>query len=194
MKGNYELIVIGGSLGGMEAISSLLSILPADYALPIIIVLHRLKNVKSPLIELLSLKTRLKVKEADEKEKLEPGVAYIAPANYHLLVESDKTLSLCISEVVNYSRPSLDVIFESVASVYKDKVIGILLTGANEDGGEGLKSITLAGGLTVVQDPSTATSPVMPMAAIKRFKPDYILDIEGIKQFLLKVNNDARQI
>lgn len=193
MKGKkYELITLGGSLGGIEALSMLLQSLPEHFPLPIVVVLHRLRNVKSSLVDLLATKAKITVKEADEKEPIKPGVMYIAPANYHLLIEKDKTLSLCISGLVNYSRPSIDVTFQSAADVYKDKLIGILLTGANEDGAEGLQYMAEQGGLTIVQEPSEAQSPVMPLGALKRFKPEYILDIEGIKKFLLELDSYAR--
>ena len=184
----YKAIVIGGSIGGLEAVVSITSGLPRDYHLPVIIVLHRIKNQKSGLVEVIQAKCKIKVKEADEKESIRPGFVYIAPANYHLLIEEEETFSLTYSELVNYSRPSIDVLFESAAEVYKDKLIGILLTGANDDGSNGIKMISEYGGLTVVQDPKTAKCDIIPKSAIAKTKVDKILNLNEIQFFLLNLN------
>ncbi len=168
--------------------SKILSGLPVEFKLPIIIVLHRLKNVESELPRLIAKYTHLPVKEIDEKEQILPGYVYIAPANYHVLVEEDKTFSLDVSELVHYSRPSLDVSFKSAAQVYKNKLIGVILTGANRDGSEGLGEIKNKGGLTIVQDPAEAEVDTMPKAAIKNTQVDHILTLEGIKNMLIKLN------
>jgi two-component system, chemotaxis family, protein-glutamate methylesterase/glutaminase len=184
----YEAVAIGGSWGGMEAVSKILAGLPTAFKLPIIIILHRLKNVESELPRLVAKNAKLRVKEIDEKEKILPGYVYIAPANYHVLIEQDKTFSLCVSELVHYSRPSLDVSFKSAADVYKDKLVGIILTGANRDGSEGLNEIKCKGGLTIVQDPLEAEVDTMPKAAIKKTHIDHVLTLEGIKNMLIKLN------
>ena len=187
----YKAIVIGGSIGGLEAVVSITSGLPRDYHLPVIIVLHRIKNQKSELVEVIQTKCRIKIKEADEKEPIRPGFVYMAPPNYHLLIEEEETFSLSYSELVNYSRPSIDVLFESAAEVYKKKLIGILLTGANNDGSKGINTISQFGGLTVVQDPETAKCDIMPKSAIAKTKVDKILNLNGIQNFLLNLNVDV---
>ena len=183
---NYEAIVIGLSSGGMNALKIMFSLLPADFKTPIIIVQHISPRSENQWISLLNDKSNLLIKEADEKEKIEPGIVYIAPPNYHLLVEKDKTFTLTIEERVNYARPSIDVLFESAAEAYKSKLIGVILTGSNNDGTNGLKRIQEYGGLTIVQDPGTAESAFMPACAIAAIKPEYILPLEEIIELLIK--------
>jgi two-component system chemotaxis response regulator CheB len=170
MKANnkYTAIVIGTSAGGLYALSALLEPLPANFPLPILIVQHRAKDQRHLLEDILKQKCRIIIKQADEKEKIEPGTVYIAPPDYHLLVERDLTVSLSSDPLVSYSRPSIDVLFESAAWVYKSLLIGILLTGANSDGSAGLLAIKKAGGLTIAQSPDEAQFPFMPQAAIDR--------------------------
>ena len=182
----YEAIVIGSSSGGMNALKFLFSALPVDFSIPIIIVQHISPCSDDQWIKLLNNNSKLYLKEADEKEKIENGKVYIAPPNYHLLIEKDKTFSLTIDERVNYARPSIDVLFESAAEVYKDKLIGVILTGSNADGTAGLKRIKEYGGLTIVQDPATAESNYMPASAIAAIKPDYILSLVDITDLLIK--------
>lgn len=162
-----EVIVVGGSTGGITAITQLLSVLPRSYPIPIIVVLHRGKNANSSLVSVLQRYTQLIVKEADDKETLTSGFAYLAPANYHLLVESDKTLSMDYSEPVNYSRPSIDITMFSIASVFGPRSLGVLLSGGNKDGAEGLLKMKNAGAHCIVQDPEEAVLKSMPKAALK---------------------------
>jgi two-component system chemotaxis response regulator CheB len=183
----YEAIVIGVSSGGMTALKFIFSALPADFSVPIIIVQHINAQSDNEWINLLNNKSNLTIKEADEKEKIEIGNVYIAPANYHLLIETDKTFSLTIDEYVNFARPSIDVLFESAAEVYKDKLIGIVLTGSNNDGTKGITQIKELGGTAIIQDPETAESPKMPTSAIAAIEPDYILSLEQIVQLLIKI-------
>ncbi|MDZ4713644.1 MAG: chemotaxis protein CheB [bacterium] len=183
----YEAIVIGVSSGGMNALKYLFSTLPADYRIPIIIVQHVSARSDNDWIKLLNAKSNLSIKEADEKEKIVSGKVYIAPANYHLMIENDKTFSLTIDEYVNFARPSIDVLFESAAEAYKKKLIGIVLTGSNNDGTKGIKRIKECGGLAIIQDPKTAESPNMPASAIAAVQPDYILSLEKIVQLLIKI-------
>ncbi len=185
----YEAIVIGVSSGGMTALKFIFSVLPAGFSLPIIIVQHINAHSDNEWIKLLNNKSNLTIKEADEKEKIENGNVYIAPANYHLLIESDKTFSLTIDEYVNFARPSVDVLFESAAEAYKDKLIGIVLTGSNNDGTKGIKRIKELGGMAIIQDPKTAESSIMPASAIAAIEPDYILSLEKIVQLLIKITN-----
>ena len=190
-KKMYRAIVIGGSLGGLEAVIAILSELPDSFPLPVIVVLHRVKNQKSELAEVIQSKCKIKVKEADEKEAILPGVVYISPANYHLLVEDEETFSLSNSELVNYSRPSIDVLFESAAEIYKENLTGILLTGANSDGSDGINLISQYGGLTIVQDPQNARCDIMPKSAILKTKVDYIVNLAEISSLLLKLNKET---
>ena len=183
----YEAIVIGVSAGGMNALKHLFSLLPKEFNVPIIIVQHVSARSNSQWIELLNDKSNLNIKEADEKEKIEPGNVYIASPNYHLMIETNKTFSFTIDERVNYARPSIDVLFESAAEVYKNKLIGIILTGSNNDGTKGLKKIKEYNGLTIVQDPETAESGNMPTFAIAAVKVDHILSLDHIINLLIKL-------
>jgi two-component system chemotaxis response regulator CheB len=186
----YEAIVIGTSAGGLFALSTVIEALPADFCLPIIIVQHRSKDERTLLEEVLQAKSKIKIKQADEKEKIENSIIYFAPADYHLLIEKDRTLSLSCDDRVNYSRPSIDVLFETAAPVYLEKLLAIILTGSNSDGAEGIKMVKAAGGTTIAENPATAQYPVMPKAAIDTGCIQYILSIEKIKDFLLSIDNN----
>jgi len=189
----YEAIVIGVSSGGLKVMKIMFSLLPKDFSIPIIIVQHIGKYSENSWIKLLGDKSNLEIKEADEKEEIEKGKVYIAPANYHLLIESDKTFSLTIDERVNFARPSIDVLFESAAEVYQNKLIGIVLTGSNNDGAKGIKRIKECGGLTIVQDPETAESNYMPASAIEAILPDYILPLEEIIKLLILIDTQKEK-
>jgi two-component system chemotaxis response regulator CheB len=181
---HYEGIVIGSSAGGLRALLILIKDLPRDFPLPIIIVQHLLDGNDSFLAEFLNEKAKITVKEADDKEPIQKGIVYIAPPGYHLLIEDDLTLSLSMDPRVNFSRPSIDVLFESAAFVYEERCIGIILTGASSDGSQGLKKIKTKGGLTLVQDPETAEYSTMPRSAIQTSAVDHISTIEEIADFL----------
>jgi two-component system chemotaxis response regulator CheB len=183
----YEAIVIGVSSGGMNAMKTIFSLLPKGFSTPIIIVQHISAHSDNKWIKILNDKSNVYIKEADEKEKIENGIAYIAPSNYHLLIEKNKTFSLTIDERVNYARPSIDVLFESAAEAYKSKLIGVVLTGSNNDGTKGIKRIQECGGITIVQDPETAESSYMPASAIATIQPDYILPLTNIIELLIKI-------
>ncbi|MBC7607190.1 MAG: chemotaxis protein CheB [Burkholderiales bacterium] len=184
----YEAIVIGVSSGGMNAMKVMFSLLPKEFKTPIIIVQHLGEYSDNYWIKLLNDKSNLSIKEADEKEKIENGNVYIAPPNYHLMIERDKTFSLTVDERVNYARPSIDVLFESAAEAYKNKLIGVILTGSSSDGTAGIKKIKEYGGLTIAQDPKTAESAYMPASAIAAIKVDYILSLEDIIDLLIKTD------
>jgi two-component system chemotaxis response regulator CheB len=186
----YEAIVIGVSSGGMTALKYLFSALPFDFGLPIIVVQHVSPRSDNQWIELLNDLSNLNIKEADEKEPIKPGNVYIAPSNYHLLIEKDKTFSFTIDERVNFARPSIDVLFESAAEAYKNKLIGVILTGSNNDGTNGIKRIKEYGGLAIIQDPKTAESSYMPSSAISATQPDFILSLEEIAELLTKLNRN----
>jgi two-component system chemotaxis response regulator CheB len=188
----YEAIVIGVSAGGMNALSAVLPPLADDFTLPIIIVQHMDPNSRDYLSDHLNRKCNIQVKEAEDKEKIMNGVAYIAPANYHLLVEEDRTLSLSVDDLVNYSRPSIDVMFETAADVYEKGLVGVILTGANADGSKGLTKIKTLGGLAIVQDPATAHVDYMPKDAIASTRVDHIVPLEEIASLLTKVSHSSR--
>ena len=180
---NVEIIVIGGSAGSLEVIFYMLERITTP-KFPIVIVLHRKSSSDSLLAEVMSDHSLLKVKEAEEKEPLENGIVYLAPSDYHLLVEKDRTFSLDYSEKVNFSRPSIDVSFESIASVYGSGTVGILLSGGNTDGVKGLASIKSSGGMCIVQDPDTAEIAFMPEHALNNAEVDLILRTVEFPDFI----------
>ena len=184
----YEAIVLGVSLGGLNAMKVIFSLLPKDFSTPIIIVQHISARSDNQWIKLINNRNELHIKEADEKEKIENGTIYVAPPNYHLLIEPSKTFSLSIDERVNFARPSIDVLFESAAEVYKNKLIGVVLTGSNNDGTNGMKRIKRYGGLTIVQDPATAESGAMPASVIAAVQVDHVLPLDGIVALLVRIN------
>jgi len=188
----YDLLVVGGSNGGMEAFIKILEGLDDGFQLPIAFVLHQQRGSKSLLPAILGGHTQIRVSEPVDKEIIQPGNIYIAPPDYHLLIEPDKTFSYSYSEPLNYSRPSIDILFETAAEAFGNKVAGLLLTGANSDGSAGLKSITNKGGLAIVQDPETARSPEMPLSAISLGINQNILDLHAISQFLNILNIDFK--
>ena len=185
----YKVIVIGVSAGGIKALKTILSVLPSKFALSVIIVMHRHKDTDGYLERLLDNECKMRVKQADEKEEIKAGVVYVAPPNYHLLIEDDGTFSMSVAGAVNYARPSVDVVFESAAEVYGKGLIGVVLTGANKDGSQGLKKIKEAGGLAIVQIPETSEVSDMPRAAIAVVKPDYVLSLEEIGPLLRKLES-----
>lgn len=174
---SVDLIAIGASAGGVEAVGQLLGALPSNFVTPILIVLHLPPQGPNALASIFARKCACHVKEAEDKEAIEPGIVYVAPADYHLLVEPDHTLSLSRDEALHYSRPSIDMLFESVALAYRERALSILLTGANTDGAQGMKQIHECGGLAWVQDPEDALSPTMPTAALNLIDPDRIMPL-----------------
>ena len=182
---NYQAVVVGVSAGGFKAIQKFLYKLPSTFTIPIIIVQHREKSpANNYLVKVLAEISKLKIKEADEKEIIKNGTVYLAPPNYHLLIEKNHTFSLSVSEPVCFARPSIDVLFETAARAYNSHLIGIILTGANKDGSQGIKAIKKRGGMTIVQNPNTAEVPIMPKAAIATNSIDFILNLENIASFL----------
>lgn len=184
-----DLVVIGGSAGSLDVILRMLPPLSHNLSFPLIIVLHRKSTFDSSLSDLFATRTSLTVKEAEEKEYLRPGVIYLAPADYHLLVEKNLTLSLDYSEKVNYSRPSIDVTFQTAADALEGNLAGILLSGANADGALGLKTIHSAGGITAAQNPGSAEMPYMPNQALALSAVDYILNVDEIAYFVNKLSD-----
>jgi two-component system, chemotaxis family, protein-glutamate methylesterase/glutaminase len=165
---DFAAVVIGGSAGGLEALSRILERLPSDFRLALAVVLHMPSTGPNILVQVLSCHTRLPVREAQDKEPAEPGTIFVAPPGYHLLVDRGPSFALSLDGPVHFSRPSIDVLFESAADEYGERLIGVLLSGANEDGASGLQAIERAGGLAVVQAPEEAQSPTMPEAALAR--------------------------
>ncbi|MVT12193.1 chemotaxis protein CheB [Chitinophaga tropicalis] len=183
-----KLLVIGGSAGSLDILMQLLPELEADWPLAMIIVLHRKSDSDMLLARLLAGKTCLPLKEADEKDLLLPGHIYIAPSDYHLLIEPDGSLTLDASEKVNYSRPSIDVTFMSAAEVFGDRLYCILLSGANIDGTEGLKEVKELGGFIAVQDPEEAEVAFMPKHAMTVVPVDKVLGIREMISFVKELS------
>lgn len=184
-----EALIIGGSAGSLNVILKLLPDLRTDINFPIIIVLHRKSGRNSILTDLLSARTTLKVKEIEEKEEIRSSIIYLAPPSYHLLLENDRTFSLDASEKINFSRPSIDVTFESAADVFKENLVCLLLSGANSDGTLGLEAVNRFGGKTSIQDPKSATSSFMPKNALDHVPIDEILEPKNMANF---INNLGR--
>lgn len=186
----YQLLIIGGSAGSLEVLVQLLPALQKNLKLAIVVVMHR-KAGESMLVDVLGGKTTWPVKEAEEKENVEAGTVYVAPSDYHLLFEKNKTFSLDFSEKVHYSRPSIDVSFESAADAYGASVIAVLLSGANSDGSEGINLIRNAGGIAIVQDPVEASVAYMPQQAIDNFRVDYIADTKTIVDIINRLATES---
>jgi two-component system chemotaxis response regulator CheB len=182
----YELITIGCSMGGMHALQVIFETLPKDFAVPIAVVQHRYKTSNEGLPQFLRRHSQLDVVDTLDKQWIKPGTVYLAPANYHLLVERGE-LSLSVDEKVEYSRPSIDVMFESAALAYGPAVVGVVLTGANADGARGAALIKKRGGFVIAQDPKPAESPVMPQATIDGTRVDRILPLDRIGPFLIEL-------
>ncbi|MET0307855.1 MAG: chemotaxis protein CheB [Sphingomonas sp.] len=179
-------VVIGASAGAIQALSMLLPELPADFPVPVLIVVHIPTDRSNILAPLFQAKCRMVVREAEDKEPALPGVIYFAPPDYHLLVETDGSLSLSADEPVLYSRPSIDVLFESAADSFGDALVGIVLTGANMDGAKGLKAICDTGGVALIEEPETAYAATMPLAAIAASPAARVLTLEEIADYLTK--------
>jgi two-component system chemotaxis response regulator CheB len=184
----YEIIVVGTSTGGLKALQVLLAGLPEDFPLPIVIVQHRGKDSEIGLCEFLSRSSALPVTEPEDKEPVLPAHAYLAPRDYHLMIEAG-SFALTTESPVVFARPSIDVLFKSAADEYNERTIGVILTGANRDGARGLAEIKSRGGLTVVEEPASATCPEMPEAAIAGTKVDLILPLDEIAPQLYQLCN-----
>jgi two-component system chemotaxis response regulator CheB len=188
---HYNAIIIGGSAGGAQALVVILSALPKDFTLPVLAVQHLHPSDEGSFAEHLAGQTGLHVKEPCDKERIEKGKVYTAPANYHMLVEKDGTISLSVDERVNWSRPSIDVLFESAAAAWGKEVVAVVLSGANSDGAKGMLEVKKAGGFTIAQDPKSAQHNVMPKAAIDAGAVDEVLKAEEIGLLLAGLNKQA---
>ncbi len=179
-----EAIVIGASAGAVQALSLILPRLPVGYPLPVLVVVH-VGDQPSELTNLFRAKCQVPVREPEDKEPIVPGTVYFAPAGYHMLVESDRSIALSMDEPVLYSRPSIDILFESAADSYGAQLVGVVLTGANEDGAMGARTIFAAGGAMLVEDPTNAFAATMPEAALKRCPAAKILTLDAIADHLV---------
>ena len=188
----YSIVVIGTSWGGLAALTKLLGALPADFPIPIAVVQHRSKESERLLPQLLQDVTDLKICEMDDKDELLPGTVHLAPADYHALIDTG-LITLTVEDPVRFSRPSIDLLFISAADTYRTGTIGIVLTGANEDGSRGLQHIVKRGGYAIVQDPKNAEIPIMPSAAIKIVPSAEVLSLEAIAARLIELTLEPVQ-
>lgn len=185
---NCKILIIGGSAGSLDVLIKILPHLDIP-SFALVIVLHRKHTEDNTLEELIAAKSIIPLKEVEDKVEILPGYIYIAPSDYHLLFEKNNLLSLDTSEKVNYSRPSIDVAFESAADAYGKAVVGVLLSGANADGTDGLIAIKSAGGTIIVQQPETADMPYMPNNAVQNTSPDFIVDIPALLDLIKRINS-----
>jgi two-component system chemotaxis response regulator CheB len=185
----YSIVAMGTSWGGLSAMTKILGGMPADFPIPIVIVQHRSKDSDRLLSRLLQDNTDLEVCEIEDKDQLKPNTVHIAPADYHVMIESGY-FSLTVEEPVRFSRPSIDVMFDSAALTYGPGAIGVVLTGANEDGSRGLAHIAQRGGRALVQDPKTAEVPIMPQAAIRAVPSAEVLSLDKIPARLIELSQE----
>lgn len=180
-------VAIGASAGAVQALTRILPALPAGYPLPVLIVVHVPPDRANALVTLFKDRCKVEVKEAEDKEPAVPGVIYFAPSDYHLLVEADGSLSLSSDELVNHSRPSIDVLLESSADAFGPGLAGVVLTGANDDGAAGLRAVTDAGGVAIVQDPAGAYVATMPAAALAACSSAKVMSLDAVTDYLLSL-------
>ncbi|WP_020527782.1 chemotaxis protein CheB [Flexithrix dorotheae] len=188
----YKAIAIGGSAGSFQPITKILSVIPKDFPLPIFLCLHRLKHVRHGFVEALSIKSLKSIHEPFDKESIKRELVYLAPANYHLSIELGNTMSLSTEGLINNSRPAIDITLESAAYAYRDKLIGILMSGANKDGALGMQKIKDRGGLTIIQDPEESMISTMPNSALSVTEIDHVLKTDQIIEFLLELDQMLR--
>ncbi len=181
-------MIIGGSAGSFQVVTRILSSLPKYFPLPVLLCLHRLKHVRSGFVEALSLKSSIPVEEPYDKDQLKPSRAYLAPANYHMYIELANRIALSTEDPVNHSRPSIDLSFITAANAYRQKLIGIILSGANKDGAYGLKKVHDNGGVAIVQDPNECEVRTMTQSALQLTKVTHIFTSDQIIKYLLKLS------
>jgi two-component system, chemotaxis family, protein-glutamate methylesterase/glutaminase len=184
-RGPLEVVVVGASAGAIEALLTILPALPAGFPAPVLVVVHLPATLPSLLAEIFAPRCRMQVREAEDKLEPEPGTIYFAPPDYHLLVEPDRRLSLSVDDPVNFSRPSIDVLFESAAEAHGAALVGALLTGANDDGARGLAALRRAGGVAIVQEPASARASAMPLAGVRSVPDALVLPLGEIARALL---------
>jgi two-component system chemotaxis response regulator CheB len=188
LRSEFDIVVVGTSIGGLNALQTLLSGLPDGFPVPVVIAQHRGKNSEIGLCDFLGRTSRIPISEPEDKEEIFPGHAYLAPRDYHLLVENG-SFALSTDPPVSFARPSIDILFESAANEYRERAIGVVLTGANHDGARGLAAIKLRGGVTLVEDPASAACGEMPDAAIAATQVDRILPLQDIASCLGRLSN-----
>lgn len=184
----YKAVIIGGSAGSFQIVTKILSSIPTGFPVPVLLCLHRLKHVRSGFVEALSLKSNIPVIEPNDKDTLKPGMAYLAPANYHMFVEMANRIALSTDDPINHSRPSIDLSFITAANAYRHKLIGIILSGANRDGSMGLKKVHENGGTSIVQDPNECEVKTMTEASLKITQVNYVYRSDEIVNFLKKIS------
>jgi two-component system, chemotaxis family, protein-glutamate methylesterase/glutaminase len=192
LNNSYKAVVIGGSAGSFQGVVKILAQLPKGFPLPIIMCLHRLKHVRNGFVEALSIKSIAQVTEPNDKENIKKGGVYLAPANYHMSIELGHYFALSTEEMINNSRPAIDITLGTSAFVFKEKLIGILLSGANRDGALGMKQIKDKGGLTIVQEPTECMIDTMPKAAQALTKIDHVMRIDQIIDFFKELDKQYR--
>jgi len=192
LNSSYKAVVIGGSAGSFQGITKILSQLPKTFPLPIIMCLHRLKHVRNGFVEALSIKSVFPVVEPYDKEQIKKGGVYLAPSNYHMSVELGNYFAMSTEEMINNSRPAIDITLGTAAYVFREKLIGILLSGANRDGGMGMKHIKDKGGLTIVQEPTECMIDTMPKAAMTLTKIDHVLKVDDIVSLINELDKHYR--
>lgn len=188
----YDAIVIGGSSGGIDALMTILPALPATLRATVLVVMHMPRDPRSRLLEVFRPRCALPVREAQDKEPLQPGTVYVCPADYHLLLDRGPRIALSVDAPVHYSRPSIDVLFESAADLFGEQLVAILLSGANEDGAHGVQAVHAAGGLVVVQAPSSAAVSTMPLAAMARVDARHVLPPQDIAALIEDLHRQQR--
>jgi two-component system chemotaxis response regulator CheB len=191
---DIQAVVIGASAGGIEVLSALLSHLPTGCSVPFMVVMHIPRERPSLLPEVFATRCVLPIREAEDKEPVHPGTVYFAPPDYHLLVDRGPALALSDDEPVHFSRPSIDVLFESAADVYGESLMGMVLTGANRDGASGLAAIARAGGRTIVQEPSSAAAPYLPAAALEEGPVDAVLSLPQLQELFAHMATGAKKL
>ena len=190
MPNKFEGIVIGGSWGSVSPLSSILSLLPSEFSIPIAVALHRSSGSDDFCNIFGSTEFSLKVYEPNDRDAFLPGKVFLAPADYHMLIDNNKTICLSTSDRTNHARPSIDELFETAADCFEEKLVGIILSGASKDGSRGLKKIKEKGGLTIAQNPLSAKADTMIRSAMKTSKVDYLYDAEQIGRFLIDLEKD----
>jgi two-component system chemotaxis response regulator CheB len=190
MTRDIKIVIIGGSAGSFNVVRKILSSIPEKFPLPIILCLHRLKDIKSGFVESLNLDSKIPVKEPLDKDHVKAGFAYLSPANYHMLIEPGHSFALSTESEINFSRPSLDLTFETAGYSFRDKMVGIVLSGTNTDGAKGLFSAFKNGAFTIIQDPENAQFSTMPNEVLKYFAPHKILTDNGIIEFINSLNTN----
>jgi two-component system, chemotaxis family, protein-glutamate methylesterase/glutaminase len=184
MTENIKIVIIGGSAGSYNVVKKILSSVPANFPLPIVLCLHRLKDVRNGFVESLNIDSSIPVKEPLDKDPVKAGFAYLSPANYHMLIEPGQSFALSTESDINYSRPSIDITMETAGFAFRGKMAGIVLSGTNTDGARGLFSAYKNGAFTVIQQPGNAQFATMPGEVLKYFTPHKIFTDEEIVSFI----------